>query len=153
MSHWKRCQKKIIKGFFYLDKVDVILLGLPVDLLELGEQDLVLGGCLVEEHDRQVVVSLDQTVKHGNLTIVGMRREKWGGNYLQNFVDLESWNWHETITVTLLISSCFSSSSIHLITWLSFRRSPNSHQNHLYLYKGWLLNIAPSNISGTPFSK
>ena len=65
----------MIKGFFYLDEVDVILLGLPVDLLELGEQDLVLGSCLVEEHDRQVVVSLDQAVQHGNLTIVGMRRK------------------------------------------------------------------------------
>ena len=63
----------MIKGFFYLDEVDVILLGLPVDLLELGEQDLVLRGRLVEEHDRQVVVSLYQAVQHGNLTRDRMR--------------------------------------------------------------------------------
>ena len=57
----------VLKMRTYLDKVDVVLLGLTVNVLELGEQHLVVGGRLVEEHHRQVVVPLDQAVQHGNL--------------------------------------------------------------------------------------
>ena len=52
----------------YLDKVNVILLGLSVDLLQLRKQHLVVGGGLVQEDHRQVVVPLDQAVQHGNLS-------------------------------------------------------------------------------------
>ena len=54
----------------YLDKVDVVLLGLSINVLELSEQHLVIRGCLVEEHHRQVVVPLDQAVQHGNLVSI-----------------------------------------------------------------------------------
>ena len=50
----------------YLDKVNVVLFALSVNVFKLSQQRLILGGGLVQEDHSQVVVAVDESVEHGN---------------------------------------------------------------------------------------